>query len=306
MNIGAIVTIASGLAAVYVILALITSHFAEAVSSLVGKRGKSLFAGLHDMLGEVTVVGQTSNVADLVYAHPLVAGLGTADRKPSYIPTRSLSLALVSVLHDAASPAAVATVSDAGALAPALLKDLIDNVNALQGSSGVAKSLVLVLQSANNDYNAALKAIDAWFGAQMDRISGAYKRWSFVVQVTIALLIVVALNADTFTIIEQLSKDAVLSTALASAGSATSSAQSVGQQLSDLSNNGLQLGWQAATGTIDAGTVLRKISGLLITWAAALLGAPFWFDLLKQFAPLRMSGAKPADPKLKTADAQAK
>ena len=36
-----------------------------------------------------------------------------------------------------------------------------------------------------------------------------------------------------------------------------------------------------------------KVAGILITWFAVLLGAPFWFDLLKKFVPVRQTGTKP-------------
>jgi hypothetical protein len=36
-----------------------------------------------------------------------------------------------------------------------------------------------------------------------------------------------------------------------------------------------------------------------------LLGAPFWFDLLKQIVPVRVTGTKPANPDAGTRDAQA-
>jgi hypothetical protein len=41
--------------------------------------------------------------------------------------------------------------------------------------------------------------------------------------------------------------------------------------------------------------VLEKIAGILLTAAALMLGAPFWFDVLGKVARLRSSG-KRADP----------
>ncbi len=43
-----------------------------------------------------------------------------------------------------------------------------------------------------------------------------------------------------------------------------------------------------------AASVLSKIAGLVLTFFAILMGAPFWFDLLNKIANLRGTGSKPA------------
>ncbi|HEX7593772.1 MAG TPA: hypothetical protein VF429_06335, partial [Anaerolineae bacterium] len=42
--------------------------------------------------------------------------------------------------------------------------------------------------------------------------------------------------------------------------------------------------------------LVKKILGLLITTLAISLGAPFWFNLLKDIGNLRSSGPKPDSP----------
>ncbi len=64
---------------------------------------------------------------------------------------------------------------------------------------------------------------------------------------------------------------------------------------------GLPVGWDndpLLSTTPPGGTVFwmrlaSKVVGLLITTAAASLGAPFWFDLIQKLVPLRAAGAKP-------------
>ena len=73
---------------------------------------------------------------------------------------------------------------------------------------------------------------------------------------------------------------------------ATSAAngQSATQLVNALSGAGVSIGW----GTVpQGGEWVTKIAGLALTWFAVLMGAPFWFDLLKQIVPVRMAGAKP-------------
>jgi len=302
-----LLSIASGLVGVYIILALITAHFAEAFAALVNKRGTALYDGLKALLGDATAVaaagGTTTKLVDAVYTHALIGGPGIPARKPSYIPTRSLSLALVDAFRKL-TQGATHQVDPADAPA-ALLTDLQNDLSALQSTSGAARSIAQVLQTARSDYQSALKAMDDWFQNQMDRISGEYRRWSSIVQALIAAVIVIFLNADTLSIVSQMSSSAVVASALASNNPATAS--SVQSELNTLATSGLKLGWGEDTFVaVTPGKALRKFAGLLVTWAAVLLGAPFWFDLLKQIAPIRLTGAKPDDPSAPGNDAQQK
>jgi len=44
----------------------------------------------------------------------------------------------------------------------------------------------------------------------------------------------------------------------------------------------------------DTADWLVKLAGFVISAFAVMLGAPFWFDLLKKIVPVRMTGMKPA------------
>ena len=63
------------------------------------------------------------------------------------------------------------------------------------------------------------------------------------------------------------------------------------QNVDQLSKLGLPLGW--STLPEDATGWIKKVIGLLITTLAVSLGAPFWFDVLKNFSNLRSSGPPP-------------
>ena len=135
----------------------------------------------------------------------------------------------------------------------------------------------------------------------MDRAAGAYKRWTGVVQAVVGLIIVLALNSDTLNLITQLHGVANAPVLMDAAKSANgpalidavhaSNGRSTGQLLTGLSDAGVTVGWSALPQ--NAGQWLMKLAGLAITWLAVLMGAPFWFDLLKQVVPVRMAGAKP-------------
>jgi hypothetical protein len=296
-----LLTIAGGVMAVYILLALITSHMCEWVSALTNQRGHLLERAIVVLLGGVhrdpTRDTATKELVDHLYDHPLMGNLGATNaRLPSYIPARAFSISLIASLRR--YTAAIASKPDAPVVAaptpPAfsapdvLLDDLKGSVTGLPDGR-LKSTLVTVLQGTKNDYDSALKAIDTWFDAQMDRVGGAYKRWSGIVQAIIALVVVAALNSDSLTILAQLHNASNATAAINAANSATG--QNVGALVNGLTTAGVTVGWPNVPQ--DAGAWLMKIAGLLITWFAVLMGAPFWFDLLKQIVPVRLAGAKP-------------
>ncbi len=210
-----LLTIAGGVMSVYILLALITSHVCEWVSAFTNQRGHLLERAIVALVGGVqrdpTRAAASKALVDHLYEHPLMGNLGaTKARLPSYIPARTFSISLVAALRDytAALASSAAAETAAKALPPfstpdVLLDDLKARIVALPDDS-LKTTLVTVLQGTKNDYDAALAAIDGWFDAQMDRVSGAYKRWSGIVQAIIALIVVAALNSDTLNLITQL------------------------------------------------------------------------------------------------------
>jgi hypothetical protein len=285
---------------VYILLALITSHVCEWISAFTNQRGHLLERAIVVLLGGIHRDPKrddaTKELVDHLYDHPLMGNLGaTKTRLPSYIPARTFSISLISSLRgytaalDAkpGAPAAPVPMPPPFSEPDVLLTDLKARVTGMP--DGILKStLVTVLQGTKNDYDSALKAIDHWFDAQMDRVGGAYKRWTGIVQAIVGLLVVVALNSDTLSLIGQLHGAANATALIASTKTATG--DTAGQLVNALSGAGVTIGW----GTLpNGGEWLLKIAGLALTWFAVLMGAPFWFDLLKQIVPVRMAGAKP-------------
>jgi hypothetical protein len=295
-----LLTIAGGVMSVYILLALITSHVCEWISAFTNQRGHLLERAIVVLLGGVqrdpTRGDATKELVDHLYDHPLMGNLGaTKTRLPSYIPARTFSISLISSLRtytaalDARQGAAktAAPMPEPFTAPDVLLADLKGQIEGLPDGR-LKSTLVTVLQSTRSDYDAALKAIDNWFDAQMDRVGGSYKRWAGIVQAIIALILVAALNSDTLSLIAQLHGTANPNVLMEATKSANG--QSTGQLVNALSGAGVSIGW----GTVpQGGEWVMKIAGLALTWFAVLMGAPFWFDVLKQIVPVRMAGAKP-------------
>jgi|GEM_PF-1594836 hypothetical protein len=160
--------------------------------------------------------------------------------------------------------------------------------------------------------------LEGWFNNAMERVGGWYKRWTQRVLLGLAFVVVVASNADTVMLIEQLSNDSVLRASLAAAAQDAVKAQS-GQTargdgpdmkmvLQKAGNITLPIGWSSNPNDPGyfrypelslkfAGWAFYKLFGLLISVLAVSLGAPFWFDTLSKFVNLRSAGTPPGETK---------
>ena len=114
---------------------------------------------------------------------------------------------------------------------------------------------------------ASLQArIEKWFELAMEQASGRFKRRVQIYTLVFAGLIVGGGNVDTIAIFNQLYNGAA-------AGARTA----------------FPLGWN--------GFAWTSIPGILVSWGAISLGAPFWFELLNKLVNLRQTGLPPDEDK---------
>lgn len=253
-------------------------------------------------------------------------GEPTPTRKPSYIPPRTFALALFDVIApgvettDAAGTARsrsdilddmIAKLEPAkrdehGGSAPA-------NGEEESGSAAASipdelrQALLTLAKQARGDIDAFRKGVEDWFDDAMARVSGWYKRQAWwILALFIAPAVTLAFNVDSALIAQTLWKDQGIRTAVV--GQATKAAQNEQPSGKDLEKTadsvnsvkklGIPLGWPQDKKP-KAGEkqrkdprafTFRKIPGWAFTWFALLLGAPFWFDLLKRLVQLRGTG----------------
>ncbi len=148
----------------------------------------------------------------------------------------------------------------------------------------------------------------------MDRVGGWYKRWTQKILLVIAVIVVFAANADTFTLANRFMRDNALRASIVSAAEKTiqnnaanpvDDTQARQELLKDADKLNLPLGWVRAEGDpykneqvpSDIGGWLQKVLGLLISAFAVSMGAPFWFDTLSKFINLRGTGTPPGETK---------
>lgn len=311
-----ILEVVIGMVFLYLLISLLCSAVKEMISQILKLRAKNLEAGLTNLLQS-----DKDQLVSEVYKHALIEGLSKEGGKPSYIPAKNFTLALMDIMSGNTGK----IPSDNASLIKAFEKGPFSKTRA-------AKSVRLLLNEAEEDAVKARENIENWYNNSMDRVGGWYKKKSQTIIFVLALMICVALNIDSIKISQALLTDktlreVIVSTAesyntnhtprpettpleetIPTTGSdsiinkdisrAAANSEMLFKQISDLK---LPIGWQDPQGNwiVQGFTPMdwfMKFMGILITTFAASLGAPFWFQLLNKIVDLRAAG-KHDDPK---------
>jgi len=296
-----ILEVVIGVTLIYLVLSIGCSGVKEVIANVFSLRSKTLESAIRNMLK-----AGPSDIATKLFQHPLITGTAPAGEKPSYISARLFAAALFDVIvpPDPAQPRSLQSVR-------AGISQIPDEK--LRGT------LLNIVDSAGGDMDKARTAVENWFNDTMDRISGWYKRMAQKIILAVALLLCIAVNADTLMILKELWSDQALRSAVVasaesrvrsgkpastdSTGAAASSTDDQTAQLwkaaSDIRDiNALPIGWKCAAGDIRAVPSaplawFLKILGILLSAFAVSMGAPFWFDMLNKIVNLRVSGNPP-------------
>ncbi|MEH2321473.1 hypothetical protein [Nostoc sp.] len=150
--------------------------------------------------------------------------------------------------------------------------------------------------------------VETWFDRSMDRASGVYKRNAKGVAIIIGISIAILTNTDTFHLINRLSQDSVIRSAITQSASQRTDFIKDPEARSEiekvLGNASVPIGWQNINQQFEpnSGSILfiriwqvfRLICGWIVSGLAIAMGAPFWFDILNKVINVRNSGPKPA------------
>jgi len=322
-----IVDVAIGLVFVFAATAAATSAATEMVARLLGLRGEYLLRGLRSLVDGTADLDQPKATQELLGTIILrnqgqgqkeklsletVAKPSVRERKrlPAYIPARSFSRAVVDMLiPDATQPTSLTKLRDA--------------VNKMPSHAVLKESLQALLKSGEDDVEAFRRSVEEWYDDHMARVSGWYKRQVRWVSLVIGAVLVVVVNINTVTITRALYSDealreSVVTTAVQSSNcrqeAPAECLRDIRSQIVGLRGAGLPIGW----GTVPACTarkcdVLERLGftdaarpaqadvwlalwvliGFVITAAALVPGARFWFDFLGRLGSLRSTGPKP-------------
>lgn len=299
--------VAIGLILIYLILSLACTAINELFAGWLDRRSKNLVMGIRNLLqGSEASTRRPEKSEGLLgkfYAHPLITALEEKGAPPSYIPSRTFALTLLDLI----SPADAAT-------GPKTIAEVRAQVAKLP--EVVSKPLLILIDDAKGDMDKVRANIEIWFNNSMDRVSGWYKKRTQTIILFIAVGLVCLVNADTIRIGKALSNNTALREALVAQarefakttqpGDPSNSPQErVEANINKLQSLGIPLGYDQDWNPRDASWWLTKVLGLLLTAAAASLGAPFWFDMLNKVINIRAAGKSP-DEMAKPPEAPAK
>lgn len=175
------------------------------------------------------------------------------------------------------------------------------------------KALNSLAEQTQGEFDAFRLSIEAWFDGVMDRVNGAYKRWSQVTTFLIGLAVAGLFNIDAIHMTAYLLERPAIAARLADASADLTKGNASSGNAADvekiLRDAGAPIGWGALLnklkiekGVSSGETFFQKhpilhcfliLSGWLITALATMLGAQFWFDTLKRFVAIRSSGVAP-------------
>jgi hypothetical protein len=296
VSLGVAIDVAIGMIFVYLLLGMLASAVQELVAGVLKLRGRQLRTGLMNMLSGLTATGGAdTTLFQAVFGHSLVQG-HTTSKLPTYVSGTNFSLALLDALTDGSQGPLFSQVERTVAALPA----------------GSAKdSLTALLMRTGGDLDKLQASIQTWFDDAMDRVSGEYRRFTQYFTLAFGLIIALGLNIDSIEIAKTLwtshdSRAAIVALAEKSVANDPSTANaSVTEQakkINDDLGSIIPIGWSSDKtflGAIQAkfdGTsqTFLAIVGWLITAIAVSLGAPFWFDMLKNLINLRNAGPQPA------------
>lgn len=305
-----VLDVAIGVVFVYLLLGLAVTAGTELIAGWLSWRASNLRRGLQRLLSPA--------LAQALYDHPMIKKLSKTGRGPSYIPAEMFALTLMDV---------IANLRPADGQPGKDLASLLGNV----ADPEVRRVLSLLAADAGPDGQKLKEGIGKWFNTSMDRVSGWYKRRTQVVNVVLAIVLTVAVNADSIVIVRSLSNDPAVRAALVAQAQAIvkegplptdqsgpragSSVGDVERRITRLAGLGVPMGWTdeagdgfrrwpgwlpgdqgpAAWAAIWRDTVRFHLLGWLVTALATSLGAPFWFDILNKVITIRSSGKVPEE-----------
>ena len=292
----AIIDVAIGLVFVFFLLSSIAFHVNEFVARMFHWRQKDLEGFLHELLG-------TEDFAHEFLQHPLIGvrphenetveGHLHAGHGPSYIDPKVFA----AVLFDFVFP------SDGRPTRFERLRQLAQDLGrpgtdepggdaAPMIPPEVGEAVLGIVNSAEQTVTGIRSGFEGWFNAAMDRLAGVYRRRLMLVNLVTAICLTVAIGVDAIALAVALWQEQGVRSAVAGAAQHADGG-GLGDALGALTQLNLPLGWTTHPATWTEWSL--KVAGLAISTLAVSLGAPFWFDLLKNLSNLRASGPKPAD-----------
>lgn len=293
-----------GFAFVMMVASSAVTVLTQTVVNALQLRGWTLRDGLARLLRQADDAlpeGSARDLAEAVLRHPLLTGVN--GRRAAVVGREEL----VPVLLHLARPLAAGEQDSAGRQAARAVvartplgspADALRDIRHLElrieaadpGMARHVRAAQAVITAAASDLTAVLFS---WFDQTMDRVRDRFVSHTRWITVAGALVVTLALPLDSIGLVDRLSADAELrrtlvTKAVEKAGSSETpvvTEEERGALFAALGSAPLSAEWYAAWKE-------ARGSGLLLSWVFLSLGAPFWFEMLKNLTRLRPLLAK--------------
>jgi hypothetical protein len=292
-----LINLAIGMMAIFLFVSLFVSVIQELIAQAFALRARYLRLGVIKLLEtgktDLGVLGSLrykSPRVDAFFDSPLIQALSSVSRpgRPA-VPSYMSKETFVSL---------VMQVEQLAARSPAQLLDRAAILKAKNDPTPLDHAIAAFAEEAGGNLKRLQSRLGEWFDESMERIGGAYKRWTQISTIIIGIFFAGVFNVDCIAISRTLLGAPEQAAAFADAVAGLTQGQQADDELrkqltAAITQAKLPIGWSASD---DLWTRL-KLSwlGWLCTGLAASLGSAFWFDTLKRFVSIRSSGIKPAD-----------
>lgn len=312
-----VLDVALGLVLVFLLMSLVLTAVQEVIESWLRSRAGDLNRAVHELLQA------DDALVKRFYNHPLVFALHRATIIPPAVmpPDEAEPAATPYAAPSRADRATLPSYIPRETFAAALI-DLIETGQAR--NSRLVESYDTLNRLSGGDLARVRAEVEGWYDGAMDRASGWFKRRTQKILFWLGLASAVLLNVNAVTVARHLATDEQARAFAAEyAEGITKSGQPTTEQIGAFQTQlqdkvGLPIGWSPSSraklregypavgnglrdgnmswrATRDATLAFIGVTvGYLITAFAAMLGAPFWFDVLNRIMVIR-STVKPKE-----------
>lgn len=321
-----VLDVAIGVVMTFLALSLMTSAIVEALNSALKLRSRTLRAGVMALMNDPEFKG----LAAQLYGHAAINPRGLAKSSvntvvaperdlPAYIDKQQFAAALLDLTGVSAASASEAAQKPGPAAVTALL-EVLRTKGLTNDNPQIATLLGGIVERCQGDITLVRQDVADWFDSAMDRVGGAFKRWTQLASVLVALLLAFGLNLDALaiahelwshpTMVDQLKLPASMqqvSQGGVPAGTDEPARKAREQAALDavkFLDASLPVGWRPGhrfeicppgrecLPWWKSEAPLSLLLGWFLTALATLFGAPFWFDILQ--GAIRLKGAGPS------------
>jgi hypothetical protein len=285
-----------GFAFIMLLASMAVTALTQAITSACQWRGKHLYDGLVSLLGQIDpklTRFSAEQIAAAVLTHPLIAQSGG---KPGAVIQREEFIRILLELAAGREPggksmdgfvrATLKKVLESRGIAEpgVVLEDIQLLALKLEGLrpdlSAAARQGLAILSEASSEFVART---NAWFDETMDRVAHEFSRHTRLVTLAVAAMLALTLQLDALDLLRRLALDDATRTALVTRAQTGAEPIASVAELRQFARSGyavLPENWAAEWNR-------GKLPGIVLSMLLLSLGAPFWYNALKDLVRLR-------------------